>query len=65
LPRRAKVGDTGYDAFSIVVVDMANDGSPASVTNAPPAPQIGDIHHYDTMIARLSAIYATRFKDLT
>jgi hypothetical protein len=65
LPRRAKVDDIGYDAFSIVVVDMVNDGSPVSVTNASPAPQIGDIHHFDTMIARLAAIYATRFKDLT
>jgi hypothetical protein len=64
LPRRAKPGDTGYDAFSIVVVDMANDGSLVTLTSTPPAPQTGDIHHYDTMIARLSAIYATRFRDL-
>lgn len=64
LPRRAKVGDNGYDAISIVVVDMANDGSPVALTSAPPAPQVGDIHHYDTMITRLSAIYATRFRDL-
>jgi hypothetical protein len=64
LPRRSKVGDDGYDAFSIVVVDMANDGSLVSLTNTAPAPQPGDIHHYDTMIARLAASYATRFRDL-
>jgi hypothetical protein len=64
LPRRSKVGDTGYDALAIVVIDMVNDGSPVSIESAPPAPQPGDIHHYDTMIARLSGIYATRFKDL-
>ena len=64
LPRRAKVGDTGYDAFSIVVVNMVNDGSPVSVIGTSPAPQTGDIHHYDTMISRLSALYATRFRDL-
>ena len=64
LPRRAKVGDNGYDALSIVVVDMVNDGSPVAVTTEPPAPQAGDIYHYDAMIARLSALYATRFKDL-
>ncbi len=64
LPRRSKVGDAGYDAFAIVVVDMVNDGSPVAIENAPPAPQSGDIHHYNAMIARLSALYATRFRDL-
>lgn len=64
LPRRSKVGDTGYDALSIVVVDMPNDGSPVELIKSSPAPQPNDIYHYATMIARLSAIYATRFKDL-
>lgn len=64
LPRRARVGDVGYDALSIVVVDMSNDHSPVKLVTTPPAPQPGDIHDYDTMLARLSAIYATRFKDL-
>lgn len=64
LPRRAKVGDVGYDALSIMVIDMPNDGSPVSLVEKPPAPQKGEIYHYDTMIARLAAIYATRFKDL-
>ena len=65
LPRRAKAGDTGYDALAIVVVDFPNDGSAVSLANSAPAPQPGDIYHYGTMIARLSGIYATRFKDLT
>lgn len=64
LPRRSKVGDVGYDALSIVVIEMPNDGSPVELVKVPPAPQPGDIYHYDTMIARLSGIYATRFKDL-
>jgi hypothetical protein len=64
LPRRSKVGDVGYDALSIVVIDMPNDGTPVELIKRPPAPQPGDIYHYDTMIARLSGIYATRFKDL-
>lgn len=64
LPRRARAGDTGYDALAIVVVDFANDGSAVKLVTAPPAPQLGDIYQYDTMIARLSGIYATRFKDL-
>jgi hypothetical protein len=53
-----------YDALSIVVIDMPNDGTPVALIKTPPAPQPGDIYHYDTMIARLSGIYATRFKDL-
>ncbi len=64
LPRRSNVGGMGYDALSIVVVDMVNDGSPVSLVTGPPAPGTGDIYHYDAMISRLSAIYATRFKDL-
>lgn len=65
LPRRSKVGDVGYDALSIVVIDMPNDGSPVKLIESQPAPQRGDIYHYDTMIARLSTLYATRYKDLT
>lgn len=64
LPRRSKVGDVGYDAVSIVVIDMANDGGPVELVADPPAPPKGDIYYYENMIARLSGIYATRFKDL-
>ncbi len=64
LPRRAKVGDVGYDALAITVIDMANDGRMVNLISSDPAPQSGDIYHYDTMLSRLSAIYATRFKDL-
>ena len=64
LPRRSNVGDVGYDALSIVVIDMRNDGTTVTLVKKPPAPQPHDIYHYDMMIARLSVIYATRFKDL-
>jgi len=64
LPRRSKPGDVGYDAISIVVVDMPNDGSTVKLIETPPAPRQGDIYYYDTMVARLAGIYATRFKDL-
>mgnify|MGYP000476132537 CR=1 FL=1 len=63
LPRRSKSGDVGYDALSIVVIEMANDGSPVRLIDEPPAPQRGDIYSYEAMIARLSSIYATRFKE--
>ncbi|WP_315737789.1 MULTISPECIES: hypothetical protein [unclassified Bradyrhizobium] len=65
LPRRSKAGDVGYDAIAIVVVDMANDGRPVELLEKDPAPQKGDIYHYESMINRLSGIYATRFKDLS
>src|SRR5581483_336963 len=64
LPRRSRTGDTGYDALAIVVIDCANDGSPVRLLTTPPAPQQGDIYHYDSMIDRLAHIYATRFRDL-
>ncbi len=64
IPRRARTGDVGYDALAIVVVDCANNGSPVTLVTTPPAPRIGDIHHYELMIDRLSHIYATRFKNL-
>jgi hypothetical protein len=65
LPRRSKVGDVGYDAISIVVINMANDESVVKLIEGPPAPPAGDIYNYESMIARLSSIYATRFKDLS
>lgn len=65
LPRRSRVGDVGYDAISIVVIDMANDGNPVRLIETPPAPPKGDIYNYENMISRLSGIYATRFKDLS
>jgi hypothetical protein len=64
LPRRSKTGTSGYDALAIVVVDCVNDGSPVKLVTDPPAPQVGDIYHYSSMIDRLAHTYATRFKDL-
>jgi hypothetical protein len=64
LPKRSRVGDVGYDALSIIVIDCANDGSPVRLSSSPPAPQSGDIYEYGSMIDRLGHIYATRFKDL-
>lgn len=43
LPRRSRVGDVGYDALSIVVIDMVNDGRPVTLVKTPPAPRAGDI----------------------
>jgi hypothetical protein len=65
LPRRARVGDVGYDALAITVISCGNDGGQVTLADAPPAPQPGDIHHYASMIDRVAHIYATRFKDLS
>ncbi len=65
LPRRAKPGETGYDAFAIVAVSLSNEALPVSLVSSPPAPQPGELFYYENMISRLSGLYATRFKDLT
>ncbi|WP_370197168.1 hypothetical protein [Aurantimonas sp.] len=64
LPRRSRLGTTGYDALAIAVVSCRNDGSPVPLVTDPPAPQPGDIDHYDSLIERLTHIYATRFSHL-
>jgi hypothetical protein len=64
LPKRSKLGDVGYDALAVVIVDCANDGSPVELVSRSPAAQPGDILHYAAMIDRLAHTYATRFKDL-
>ncbi|MCD1644954.1 hypothetical protein [Aurantimonas coralicida] len=64
LPRRSRVGTAGYDALAIAVVSCRNDGSPVPLVTDPPAPQPGDIDHYESLIERLTHIYATRFSHL-
>jgi hypothetical protein len=64
LPRRSSSGQTGYDAFSIVVIDCSNDGRPVSLVTEPPSPPIGDIYNYEFMIDRMAHSYATRFKEI-
>lgn len=64
IPRRANVGDIGFDAIGIVVVELTNDGSPAVLVNEPPAPSAADIFHYDQMIRRIQSTYEGRFSSL-
>jgi hypothetical protein len=65
LPRRTSRAHEGYDAFGIVVVDMANDGSPVLVVEAPPAPRPADVFHYDQMLRRLVHLYDTNYSALS
>lgn len=64
LPRRSGLGQDGFDALGILVVDIANDGSPVTVCTVPPAPQPGDIDTYSAMITRAAALYDYRFSSI-
>lgn len=65
IPRRTAVGQDGFDAFGVVVVDCRNDGvSPVEIVKKPPAPSTGDILHYDQMIRRAISVYESRFPRL-
>jgi hypothetical protein len=61
IPRRTAQGQNGYDGLAIVAIDCANDGSAIGLVTAPPAPQPGEIHHYDSMITRVGTEYDTTF----
>lgn len=62
LPRRSDQTARGYDGLGIVVVDMRNDGGPVRLVTEDPAPQPGDLFHYDSMIRRVAAEYDSSFR---
>ena len=62
--RRVREGDEGFDAFAITVVSCRNDGTPVQLVETPPAPQPGDIYHYESMIHRLAQLYEQKFRDI-
>jgi hypothetical protein len=64
LPRRSAIGQPGFDALGVVVVECRNDGSAVTSISGPPAPEPGDALHYDTFIERLTTIYSTRYGSL-
>jgi hypothetical protein len=61
IPRRVGPTGNGFDGLAIVGVDCPNDGSPVQIVARPPAPQPGDIYHYETMITRTANEYDTTF----
>jgi len=61
LPRRSHRDEVGFDGLGIVVVDMSNDGSPATLVTSWPAPQPGEVFYYDDMITRVAHEYDGRF----
>lgn len=64
IPRRTNTGEVGFDAIGIVVVELSNDGTPATLVEGPPAPPPADIFHYDQMIRRIQSLYEGRFANL-
>jgi hypothetical protein len=64
IPRRVGPTGHGYDGLAIVTINCANDGTPVSLVTGPPAPQPGDIYHYDTMVTRIANEYDTTFANI-
>lgn len=64
MARRGKLGEQGFDALSIIVIECVNDGTPVRLVERPPAPKAGEIYEYDTMIRRVAQTYASRFSRL-
>jgi hypothetical protein len=64
--RRAGPGSAqhGFDALGIMLVDMANDGSPVGLVTAPPSPDPGSSFSYEAMIRRASHLYDVTFSGL-
>jgi hypothetical protein len=60
LVMRQAVGQVGFDALAIIVIDCDNCG-PCTLHVGPPAPQPGDPHHYETFISRMADFYTRRF----
>jgi hypothetical protein len=65
IPRRTSSQTEGYDGLGVVVVHAANNGlTPVSLVSGPPAPQVGDVLHYDTMITRVANEYDNAFRGI-
>jgi hypothetical protein len=65
LPRRSRDGEEGYDVFAILLVECRNDGSPVTLVTAPPAPQAGDVDHYEMAVHRLSQLYEQKYRGIS
>jgi hypothetical protein len=61
LRRRTSLGQAGFDAVGIVLVNFRNDGTPCEIVTKPPAPAPSDPFYYDQMIARLVSLYQAKF----
>ena len=64
IPRRTQPGQEGFDALGLVVVDCPNDGSDVSLVKDAPAPRVGDILNYDSLIRRIAQTYEGKFANV-
>ena len=65
IPRRRGAQTEGYDGLGLVVVDAPNDNeTPVTLVTSAPAPQEGDVLHYETMITRVANEYDTTFSEI-
>ncbi|MBB2770700.1 UNVERIFIED_ORG: hypothetical protein GGE11_001613 [Mycolicibacterium obuense] len=56
-----QTGQSGFDAFGIMVVELENDSSPMHIVTGPPAPQPDNDFHYEKMIMRTAHLYDSSF----
>lgn len=61
IQRRSSTGEVGFDAIGLVLVACVNDGTAVEVVTDDPAPQPGQLLHYDAMIRRIAKLYESRF----
>lgn len=60
LPRRSGDEGTGYDGLGIILLDIANDGSPVEVSDRVDVPLN---YQYERMIIRMANEYDVRFRN--
>jgi hypothetical protein len=59
LPRRSGDEGVGYDGLGIILIDLANDGSPVTIPELPAVPRN---YEYDRMVLRVAHEYDVRFR---
>jgi hypothetical protein len=65
IPRRSSASGHGFDGLGVVVVSAVNDGkTPIQLVSSPPAPQPGDVLHYETMITRVASEYDATWRNI-
>ncbi|MBA4180157.1 MAG: hypothetical protein C0506_06160 [Anaerolinea sp.] len=59
IPRRARAGQDGFDAFGVLLISMRNDGGPVTVVPGPD--NGGAVFRYEQMVRRLAQLYEARY----
>lgn len=63
IPRRSGASGHGFDGMGVIIVSAMNDGrTPIGLVTSAPAPQPGDVLHYETMITRVASEYDATWK---